>query len=336
MTDLSPPSGAPRRRVTMSAVGRMAGVSQVTVSRALSDPSKVSPDTLARIRRAIEATGFVPNALAGALASSRSRLVSALVPSITNIVYASLLQTFSTGMREAGYQMLISETGFDPAEEERVAATHLSRRPDAMLLTGIHHSTGMRRMLLGAGIPVVEVWDLTDSPLDVCVGFSHAEAGRAVAAFARGAGHERAGVVSAGDARAGRRRDAFADAFGGDVLRVDLTGPATLAGGRDGLARLLDQGFARGVVFCSSDALAQGVLVEAASRGLSVPGDIAVVGFGDQAFAAHLDPPLTTVRVDREALGAAAADAVTARLSGDPVPRAIIDVGFRIVRRATA
>ena len=328
--------GPARRRVTMTTVGRMAGVSQVTVSRALSDPSKVSPDTLARIREAIEATGFVPNALAGALASSRSRLVSALVPSITNIVYASMIQSFSEGMRAGGYQILLSETGFDPEEEAAVAAAHLSRRPDAILLTGIHHGAGTRRMLLGAGIPVVEVWDLTNSPLDVCVGFSHVDAGRAVAAFAREAGYARAGAISAGDERARRRRDAFAQAFGAPVERADLPGAASLAGGREGLSHLLSSGFREGVVFCSSDLLAQGALVEAHARGLDVPRDVAVIGFGDQGFAAHMEPALTTVRVDREALGMAAAEALLARIDGRDVPQARVDVGFEIVRRGSA
>lgn len=131
----------------MSDVGRLAAVSQVTVSRALSDPSLVSADTLARIHDAIRVTGYVPNALAGALASNRSNVISALVPSITNVVYSSLLHAFSKIMRERGYQLMVAETGFDPLQEEAVIATHLSRRPDAMLLIGVHHTPAARRML---------------------------------------------------------------------------------------------------------------------------------------------------------------------------------------------
>lgn len=332
----APPPRPPARRVTMTTVGRLAGVSQVTVSRALSDPSKVSPETLARIREAIETTGFVPNALAGALASSRSNLISALVPSITNIVYASMIQAFTAGMRAAGCQILLSETGFDPEEEASLVSAHLSRRPDAMMLTGIHHGTATRRMLLGAGIPVVEVWDLTDSPLDLCVGFGHADAGRAVAAFARDAGYVRAATISASDERARRRRDAFALAFGGSVAHANLDGAASLAGGREGLSELLEGGFRDGVVFCSSDLIAHGTLIEAHKRGLSVPGDVAVIGFGDQGFAADVEPPLTTVLVDREALGSAAAEALLTRLGGRTVPQPRIDVGFEIIRRGSA
>ena len=329
------------RVVTMETVGRLAGVSQVTVSRALSDPSKVSPTTLEKIREAIEVTGFVPNALAGALASRRSKLVTALVPSITNIVYSSMVKTFSDEMREHGYQILLSETGFAPEEEEALISTHLSRRPDAVLLTGIHHTARTRRMLLGAATPVVELWDITDSPIDLCVGFSHVDAGRAVADFAVEAGYSSAGCVSANDERAVRRKEAFAERFrrrtGSEIMDVVLDGPASLAGGREGLARLIDDhGFETGVVFCSSDLLAHGLITEAHARGLSIPDSVGVFGFGDQNFAAHTAPGITTVRVDREALGRTAAQAILTRLSGGEPSSAVFDIGFEIVLRQSA
>ncbi|MEV8468413.1 LacI family DNA-binding transcriptional regulator [Fluviibacterium sp. DFM31] len=331
-------SGIANKRVTMAAVGRMAGVSQVTVSRALSDPSKVSADTLRRIREAIEATGFVPNAIAGALASNKSRLVTALIPSITNVVYSTFVRSFSEHMRSAGYQILLSETGFDPADEEALIAAHLSRRPDAMLLTGIQHSAQARRLLLGAGIPVVEVWDLTSSPIDLCVGFSHSDAGRAVAEFAHHKGYTQAATVTAADERAHRRRSAFAarfEALGGQrVARADIDGPARLGEGRTALRRLLDEKvFARGVIFCSSDLLAHGILIEAQIRGIRIPGDIAVIGFGDQDYAADVHPALTTVRVDRDALGQRAAEHLLARLENNDTPDPVTDLGFEVVQR---
>ena len=332
---------AARPTVTMEMVGRIAGVSQVTVSRALSDPAKVSPATLKRIRDAIAVTGFVPNALAGALASRRSRLVSTLVPSITNITYSSMVKTFGAQMRAHGYQLMLSECGFDPVEEEAVITTHLSRRPDAMLLVGTRHSTPARKMLLAAGIPVVEVWDLTQSPIDLCVGFSHVEAGRAAARFAVEAGYARAACATASDERALRRKDAFRTEFtaltGTKVPETCLEAEASLGMGRTALSRLLDSGgFDRGLVFCSSDLIAHGILVEARARDLSVPGDIAILGFGDQAFAADTAPALTSVRVDRASLGASAAQAILGRLGGSTPTEAVIDIGFEIVRRESA
>ncbi|MFD1798094.1 LacI family DNA-binding transcriptional regulator [Paracoccus aurantiacus] len=325
----------------MTTVGRLAGVSQVTVSRALSDPSKVSPETLKRIHQAIEATGFVPNALAGALASRKSNLITALVPSITNIVYSSLLHGFSDIMREHGYQIMLSETGFDPVREQEMIATHLARRPDGILLTGIHHSAEARRMLIGAAIPVVEVWDITETPIDCCIGFSHTAVGRAAAEFAEGAGYTHAATVTAGDLRAGRRRDAFIERFEAThppVTRIDYpAGTATLGDGRASLARLIDEmGFMGGVVFCSSDQYAHGILTEANARGLRIPDDIAVIGFGDQAFAATAWPSMTTIRVDRDALGREAANALLQRFGGGAEGPGTIDLGFTLIRRDSA
>lgn len=325
----------------MAEIGRLAGVSQVTVSRALSAPGKVSPQTLQRIQDAIARTGYVPNALAGALASSKSNLVAALVPSVTNLVYASMLHAFSDIMRGHGYQLMFSETGFDQEREEQAIAALLSRRPDAVLLTGVRHSAGTRRLLVNAGIPVVEVWDISETPIDCCVGFSHAAAGLAAAEFAVQAGYRQAATVTAGDERAVRRRDAFVAGFGAKAAavstRVDFDISASLALGRQALSQLLAQGLAKGsVVFCSSDQFAHGVLIEAAARGLSVPGDVAVIGFGDQEFAASTEPGLTSIRIDREILGQVAANALIDRFSANPDRVAVHDVGFEIVRRGSA
>ena len=338
---------AARRRVTMEDVGRMAGVSQVTVSRALSDPSKVSAATLRKIHEAVELTGFVRNAVAGALASRRTGLIGAVVPSITNVTYSSMIRALSEGLRPAGYEILMSETGFDEPREDEAILTHLSRQPDVILLTGVHHSATSRRRLLGAGIPVVELWDVTDQPIDQCVGFDHGDAGRAAAAFARGRGYDRAATVTASDVRAARRSRAFAERFaegrpGLPVPDLNVGGPASIEAGRRGLARLLDgdgpgQGRAlhAGLIYCSSDILAHGVLIEAASRGLSVPGDLAVLGFGDQDFARHLEPALSTVRIDLDRLGRLAADTILSRMDGQPVERAVFDIGHELIARAS-
>lgn len=327
--------------VTMEMVGRIAGVSQVTVSRALRDPSKVSPPTLKRINDAIAVTGFVPNALAGALASRRSKLISTLVPSITNITYSSMVKTFGDEMRAHGYQIMLSECGFDADEEEEVITTHLSRRPDAIMLVGTRHTANARRMLLAAGIPVVEVWDITQSPVDLCIGFSHYEAGRAAARFAIDAGYKRAACATASDERALRRKDAFRAEFfavaGTPVPEACVESEASLEMGRSALTKLIDvDGFRSGLVHCSSDLIAHGVLVEAHARGLAVPDDIGVVGFGDQAFAPHTTPSLTSFRVDRSALGASAARAILGRLGDGTPTQSVTDIGFEIVRRESA
>lgn len=321
----------------METVGRIAGVSQVTVSRALSDPKKVSAKTMQRIQDAIELTGYVPNMVAGALASKRSKLIAALVPSITNVIYGDLMQNFIDVIRGSGYHVLMAETGFSQEEEQAVVATMLSRRPDGVLLTGIHHSAGCKRMLLGAGIPVVEVWDLTESPLDVCIGFSHIKAGEAVARHAVERGYDKALIVSAGDERALRRKDSFAAQFGqltGNVpIEVLYEAGATIERGRNGLSSGLEKGFKNGIIMCSSDLLAHGVLIEAQVRGLRIPQDIAVIGFGNQNFSPFTLPALSTVEVNRPYLGKQAAEALVARIDNKPLPTKSIDIGFEIIAR---
>lgn len=327
-------------RVTMAEVGRLAGVTQVTVSRALSQPDKVSKDTLRRIQDAIDATGFVPNAVAGALASKRSKLVSALIPSLTNVVYTSFMATFSEHLRQYGYQVLLSETGFDSASEDALIATHLSRRPDAILLTGIHHSDKARKQLQGAGIPVVEIWDITDDPIDICVGFNHSAAGRSVAEYLKAKDHAFAATITADDERALRRQSAFAERFTAlsqtVVPDANTGGTASIGAGREAMAHLIDHSdFRKGAVFCSSDLSAHGAIIELHTRGYKVPYDIAVVGFGDQDFARDIDPALTTVAVDRLQLGHLAASSVLDKLTGRST-QSVHDLGFKILTRLSA
>jgi len=322
----------------MEDVGKLAGVSQVTVSRALSNPSKVSIKTLARIHEAIERTGFVPNAVAGALASQRSKLISVLVPDQANMIYSLMIKCFAGNLRAQGYQILLSETGYAIEEEERIIALHLSRRPDAMVLTGIHHSTQARRMLLGSNMPVVEMWDISCTPIDICVGFSHFDIGRQVAAYVIGKGFQSVATIFVNDLRAQQRKNAFIIEFktkvGKTVSEVDFKVPASIRVGRKGLAKLLDEkGFRNGVVYCSSDLIAHGVIIETQARGLSVPEDIAVIGFGNQDFSSYTNPSMTTVRVDLETLGLTAADAIIDSLRGNRSRETTVDIGFEIIER---
>ncbi|RCS22640.1 LacI family DNA-binding transcriptional regulator [Phyllobacterium salinisoli] len=324
----------------MEMVARLAGVSQVSVSRALNHPDKVAPDTLARIQEAIRVTGYVHNLVAGALASRRSGIIAALIPSITNLTYSSFLRPFIEATRRAGYQVILAETGFSPDDEQAMVQSLLSRQPEGMLLTGVHHSAECRRMLLGSGLPVVEVWDESETPIDICVGFSHWEAGRAAARYAQKKGYAHAAAITAGDPRAVRRKDAFAQELvslgypSPPVIRFET--PASIANGRDGLKQLLERGFTKGIISCSSDLLAHGVLIEAQARGLKIPGEIAVIGFSDQDFAAHTLPALSTIRVDRLLLGRKAADALLARIAGENAETRRVDVGFEIIERESA
>ncbi len=316
----------------------MAGVSPITVSRVLNHPELVATATMERVRQVIDRTGYVPNLLAGGLASRKTRFVAAIVPAISSQVFSESIQSLTDRLWENGYQVLLGTSGYPASREESLLAAFLSRRPDGIFLTGISHSVDSHRRLVAAKIPVVEVWDLTPTPIDMLVGFSHEKVGQAVAEYLISRGRRSFGVVSADDARAEVRRAGFLSVLAKngikDALTVSLPAPSSFRLGREGLARLLERGSLPRAVFCSSDTLAHGVLMEAQARGLSVPRDLAIVGFGDLDFAAYTFPPLSTLRIDRTAIGRQAAEALLARFEGKPVER-IVDVGFQIMERGT-
>jgi LacI family gluconate utilization system Gnt-I transcriptional repressor len=323
--------------VTMKEIARIAGVSTITVSRAISAPDKLSATTLEKVTRAIERTGYVHNLVAGALASSRSRLVAVAVPRISNPVYAETIVGFIEPLKKAGYQVLFGETSYFEQEEETLIAAVLSRRPDGILLTGVHHSNRCRRMLLSSGIPVVEIWDLTETPIDVVVGFSHAAVGEAVANFGLMRGYKDFAIVSMDDDRAMIRKQSYERSLARHDVHVRhaaiFPGAARLQAGRDGLSVLLRDGFRGGLIFCSSDVMAHGVLTEAAARGLKVPDDISIIGFGDQNFAHATFPALTTVRVERATMGLLAAQKLLERIEHVTISERVINVGFEIIER---
>ena len=337
-----PPARRTRRgsgAVTLHDVAKLAGVAPITASRALNSPSQVSADVLRKVGDAVARTGYVPNLLAGGLASTRSRLVAAVVPTISGPVFLETVQSLTAALAERGYQLMLGQAGYAGGREDALLEAIIGRRPDGIVLTGIMHSAEGRRRLLASAIPVVETWDLTPTPIDMLVGFSHVEVGRAVAAHLHATGRRRLAVVAGDDERALRRSEAFraaALARGlAQVRVVTVAAPTTLRSGREALARLLREAADIDAVFCSSDLLALGVLTEARVQGLPVPQQLAVIGFGDLEFAADLDPALSTVRIKGDAIGRQAAQFIVDRVEGRDVPQRVIDIGFSIVERSS-
>ena len=323
--------------VTLHDVAKLAGVAPITASRAVNTPDQVSEEVRRRVGEAIARTGYVPNRLAGGLASTRSRLVAAVVPTISGPVFLETVQSLTEALADAGYQLMLGQAGYAGSREDALLEAIIGRRPDGIVLTGIMHSVEGRRRLLACGIPVVETWDLTPTPIDMLVGFSHVEVGRVVAQFLHAKGRRRLAAVAGDDERARRRFEAFqaaARALGqAEVPVVVVPAPTTLRSGRDALAELLHIAGHIDAVFCSSDLVALGVLTEARVRGLHIPGQLAVVGFGDLEFAADLDPALTTVRINGAAIGRQAARFIVDRAEGREVTDRVVDIGFSVVAR---
>ena len=201
-----------RPAVKLSDVAAAAGVAPMTVSRVINTPDRVSPHTAARVRAAIEKLGYVPNLVAGGLSSRRSRMVAAIVPTIAHPMFAEMVQHFTETMRGAGYQVMLSLSGYGDFAELDLVRGLLARRPDAMLVTGADHAPPLRQMLAEAGIPVVEIWDVSPQPVDMLVGLDHVQAGAAVAALFLAKGIDSFAVFAASDTRAQARRRGFTDA----------------------------------------------------------------------------------------------------------------------------
>lgn len=328
-----PTPRAERKPATLHDVAREAGVSLITASRALSKPEVVSPKTIARVQQAVEATGYIPNLLAGGLKSKRSLMVAALVPTISMAQFLPTVQTLTSTLDAAGYQLMLGQSGYDRNREDALLNTMISRRPDGIVVTGLVQSPVVRERLRHLGIPVVETWDLTQQPIDMLVGFSHQQVGAAVAAYFVRKGWKRIGVASGDDHRAVLRRNAFLSGIGRELPMVMVPAPSSLALGRRALGELLAQDAGLEAVYCSSDLLAHGVAVEALSRGLRVPGDLAICGFGDADFSAHVIPSLTTVQVDGAGIGRRAAELIIARCRDEAVPQKVFDLGYRIIER---
>jgi LacI family transcriptional regulator, gluconate utilization system Gnt-I transcriptional repressor len=321
-------------------VARRAGVSAATVSRFHNNPDMVAAKTASRIRAAIEATGYVPNLLAGGLASNRSRLVALLVPEVAQSIFNDTIEAMSAELSLDGNVVMLGLTGADNSRMAQLVDAALARRADAIILTGIVTDAATRQRLRQRELTVIETWGLPDEPIDIAVGFSHVAVGRDIARFLMGRGYTRPLLAVPDGVRARQRRDGFVDEWRGAGRKapsvVDVPLPT-----RFSHARLVWRQLARlsprpDVVVCGSDVLAQGLIIEAQAAGLRVPDEVAVVGFGNLAIADDMRPSITTIDVDGARIGREAVAVLRRRATGERVASKLIDVGFRLVARESA
>ncbi len=341
-------SGAPtaRRntgRVQMVDVARIAGVSTSTVSRTLRHPTSVSAVLRAQVGAAIEQLGYVPNMMAGGLAASRTRTICVIVPSLSNSFFSATIEAMAARFEYDGYQIMLGNSDYSLEREEALINSFLSWSPAAIVLTGQSHTRDALKRLLGADVPIVEMWEMGDNPLDTLVGFSHRAVGRAAAQHLLSRGKTRIACIGAAldrDRRASQRCDGFAEA-----AREATSQPATIAKplGRANVAQgvnalndLLATHPEVDGVFFSNDALMLGGLFHCQRKGIRIPQDLALIGFGDLDFAAHSLPSLSTIRPPKAEIGEATADHLLRRFSNEDVPPETIDLGFELIARESS
>ena len=333
------------QRPTIRDVSRLAGVSRMTVSRVIRNLDLVLPATRARVNKAIADLGYVPDRAAGSLSSRRTGFIALMLPTLTNANFAAVAHGLTEALRKDDYHLLITYTDYSLAEEERQLKNLLARRPEAIVLTGAAHSRTASRMLLAANIPIVEVADLPRQPIEHAVGFSNYLVGRTAARHLIEKGFTRIGAVASSnegdtiDHRGEERMRGFEDELRNSGMATDLVlrngrAPVSYDHGAASIAILLEREPRIEAVFAVSDLSAVGVVMESQRRGIRVPKDLSVIGFGDFEIGRVINPPLTTVHVDFRELGRRTGQLILNLLSADAsLTPQIIDVGLKVIAR---
>lgn len=329
-------------KATLASVAAHAGVSAMTASRALNQPDRVSDAVRARVALAVAELGYVPNRAARALASAQSNVIVVLVPSLSNAVFTAVLEGIQDAIGSGNYQLLIGNTRYSDAEEEKLLGIYLQSNPDGILLSSLSHSARVTQMLAACGVPVVSMMDLAGAPGQLAVGFSQCDAGHAMTRYLIDKGHTRIGFIGAQlDERTLRRADGYRKAMGEAGLldaRLELMvgDPSSIALGAELLQRMLAQAPDCEAVFCCNDDLAHGAIYQCQRRGIAVPQQLAVCGFNDLPASAWMTPSLTTIDTPRYRIGFEAAGLLLAAIAGETPPATQIDLGFTLMARQSA
>lgn len=325
----------------MKDVAKAANTSVMTVSRAFKSDASVGKETRSRILQVAEELGYVFDRSAANLRSQRSHFVAVTIPSLNNANFAETLEAISTGLARSDLQVLLGYTNYNVEREEQLIEEFLRRRPEAIIVTGGHHTDRARKLLSNAGIPVVETWDLPANPIDHVVGFSNAQTMEVMVDHLVIAGYRRIGFIggdSDDDPRGQDRREGFVRAMSARNLDADRligTGqpPIPMQSGADAMARLLLEYPQTEAVICISDLVAFGALTECQRRGISIPDQMAIAGFGAYDIASVAHPTLTTIDPFCAVIGTQIAELITALLRGgieqppNPPLKAVLRIG---------
>lgn len=323
----------PRRPLTLRDVSEASGVSEMTVSRVLRNRGDVSDATRERVLEAARNLGYVPNKIAGALASQRVNLVGVIIPSLSNMVFPEVLTGISEVLEDTGLQPVVGVTNYLPEREESVLYEMLSWRPSGIILAGLEHSAAAQAMLSQAGIPIVEIMDIDGQPVDSAVGISHRRAGRQMAETIIAAGYRRIaflGTQMPNDHRARKRLEGFEDALARHGLtladREFYSGGSALLKGREMTEAVLKRSPDVDFLYYSNDMIGAGGLLYCLDKGLDVPGKIGLAGFNGVELLDGLPRRLATMDACRLEIGRKAAEIVAGKAHGGVIGGEVIEL----------
>ena len=323
-----------KKRPVLQDVADCVGVTKMTVSRYLRNPSQVSAALQVKIAAALDELGYIPNKAPDMLSNATSRAIGVLLPSLTNQVFAEVLRGIETVTDAAGYQTLVAHFGYSPEKEERQLRSLLGWNIDGLLLTERTHTAATLRMIETAGIPVVEMMDSRSPYLDLAVGFDNVEAARQMTQKILQQGYRHTVYLGARqDERTLQKEQGYAQAMreaGLEAHSVMMDGASSFSSG----SVLLREAQLRypqvDSIFCTNDDLAVGAMFECQRQGLHVPEQMAIAGFHGHDISRMTTPKLATVQTPRHQIGHEAASLLLARIRGETVDNAPIDVGFTL------
>ncbi|MEZ6012346.1 MAG: LacI family DNA-binding transcriptional regulator [Hyphomonas sp.] len=323
-------------------VAKRAGVSPATVSRAFSDPKKLSRDTLKRVLKAAEDLNYKPSSLAQVFRVKRTNAVLVLVPDIANVLFARILSGIERVAAENSYYLLVSDTK-DDADIERAGLEMVeTRRVDGVIQLGERRLGDLLPEASAARIPFVQATQpngLPEYPVVMIDNFSAAEA---MASYLLTLGHRRIGVLAGLKDRhvTQERLRGFRRAlsqFDVDTSSVTVEyGPYSMAGGAQSAMRLLSRNRNITALFAMSDEIAIGAIRAAQDLGMRLPEDVSVTGFDNIEFGKYCTPPLTTVMQPAERIGEMAMTMMGNLLRGDITGGPHQVLGTELVIRSSA
>lgn len=327
---------------TLAHVARLANVSENTVSRVIRNKGSIAPETRRRVSAAIDQLGYVPNRAAGSLASSSSLIIGVILPSLSNIVFPEVLRGINAALSGTSYRPMIGVTDYDLETEQNLISSLLAWQPAALIVTGFEHTDAARRMLEASRVRIAELMDIDDHPIDLAVGLSHRKAGRSMARHLVKRGYSKIAYVGHDwetDRRAHARYQGLCEGLAEAGLslaaerRADQ--PSSTLEGRNTLARLLAESEGIDAVAFSNDDMAVGGFMHCLSANISVPEELALIGFNGLEIGQVLPKPLTTVLSNRFAIGKTAVEILLENPKRPQESRSI-DTGFSIIEGATA
>lgn len=332
-----------RSPITIRDVAQEAGVSTATVSRVLNHPDKVREATREAVLAVVRRRHYVFDGHAVSLASTRSRTLGLIIPTIMNSIYAASTQAIQSAAQDRGYTVLVGISEFSAEQEALLVQRLLERRVDGLILTGSDRDPDLYEKVRRNGVPFVLTWRLSRQPELPSISFDNYAAAHAAVAYLLSLGHRRIGLIcgrTAVNDRALDRRRAYETALAEAGVGVDPTliyeRDFDFLEGRAAMRGLSELSEPPTAVFCANDIQAVGALSECHDLGIAVPEQLSIIGFDDLAVAQYTNPKLTSVRVPAADMGRRAAQSLIALLDGG-TPLVSMELGTDlVVRQSTA